>query len=101
MKDQEYIKNVASLKLNQDKCTGCGMCVTVCPHPVFELKDKKVYIKNINACMECGACQTNCPEGALEVKPGVGCAAAVIMGAIKGTEPTCGCSDNPSSSCCG
>jgi len=44
-----------------------------------------------DACMECGACARNCPTGALSVKAGVGCAAAIIVGALRGTEPTCGC----------
>jgi hypothetical protein len=48
--------------------------------------------------MECGACARNCAAGALTVKAGVGCAAAVISGAIRGGEPTCGCDSN---SCCG
>jgi ferredoxin len=35
-----------------------------------------------DACMECGACARNCPVAALRVRAGVGCAAAVINGAL-------------------
>jgi hypothetical protein len=42
----------------------------------------------------------NCPFSALSVKPGVGCAAAIIKGMLTGTEPECGCSDSSGSSCC-
>ncbi|MBC8320957.1 MAG: 4Fe-4S binding protein [Bacteroidetes bacterium] len=92
-----YIKNVVSLKLDVHICTGCNMCINVCPHNVFLLKEKRAYITNIDACMECGACQLNCPENAISVLSGVGCAAGIIQGYLKGTDPTCGCeTDN----CC-
>jgi len=28
-----YLKDVVTLKLNQEKCMGCGMCLLVCPEP--------------------------------------------------------------------
>ena len=95
----KYLKNVVTLKLNADRCTGCGRCIEVCPHNVFELKDKKAVMINRDSCIECGACEKNCPFYAIEVRPGVGCASAIIKGWLTGTEPTCGCSDD-SSGCC-
>ncbi|WP_102401739.1 mercury methylation ferredoxin HgcB [Haloimpatiens massiliensis] len=68
----EYLKNVASLKLNEEKCTGCKMCINVCPHEVFVMEDKKAVIIRKDSCMECGACAQNCPSGAIEVKKAVG-----------------------------
>ncbi|MEN6379936.1 MAG: 4Fe-4S binding protein, partial [Synergistaceae bacterium] len=50
----KYIKNVATLKLDTDKCIGCGMCEIVCPHAVFILKNNKAAINDIDMCMECG-----------------------------------------------
>lgn len=85
-----YLKNVATLKLHEDKCTGCGMCMEVCPHAVFEMGEKKIRITDKDSCMECGACALNCPFSALEVHKGVGCAAAILYGLLKGTEPSCG-----------
>ena len=67
-----YLKNVTTLRLNSDKCTGCEMCTTVCPHEVFEMKGKKALIVNKQACMECGACEKNCPVSAIDVRSGVG-----------------------------
>ena len=109
-KNQEYIKDVVTLKLDQDKCTGCGMCMNVCPHKVFEIQNlprrglgkagKKAVIIDKDACMECGACEKNCPTKAISVESGVGCAAAVITGMLKGTAPTCDCSGE-SGHCCG
>lgn len=93
-----YLKNVVTLQLDKEKCSGCLMCTIVCPHKVFEMVDKKSTIKFKDNCMECGACALNCPDQAITVKKGVGCAAGVINGFIKGTEPTCGCDTN--SNCC-
>lgn len=87
----KYLKNVVTLKLNEKICTGCGICILVCPHEVFRLKDGKVQIVNLNQCMECGACAKNCPFGVIEVQTGVGCAQAIIKGKITGAQPNCDC----------
>jgi NAD-dependent dihydropyrimidine dehydrogenase PreA subunit len=86
----KYLKDVVTLQYDSDKCTGCGMCLNVCPHGVFEKFEGKVRIADRDQCMECGACALNCPFGAIDVQEGVGCAAAIIIGFFKGTEPTCG-----------
>lgn len=91
-----YLKNTATLKLDSAKCTGCEICTKVCPHNVLSVSAGKVSIVDINACMECGACALNCPVPALSVKPGVGCAAAIITGLLTGSEPACGCSGSGS-----
>ncbi len=98
----KYLVNVASLELFPEKCTGCGMCVEVCPHAVFDIDRKKALIVDKDLCMECGACVNNCAFGALRVNKGVGCAAALINSMITGGEPTCGCSseDGKTGSCC-
>jgi ferredoxin len=86
-----YLKNVSTLKLQVAKCTGCGLCLKVCPHAVFAISNKKASIVSLDNCMECGACKRNCAFGALEVRSGVGCAAGIILGAFLGTEATCDC----------
>jgi ferredoxin len=93
-----YLRGVATLKLDAAKCIGCGMCLNVCPHAVFRLEGRKAAIVDADLCMECGACAGNCPAEAISVKKGVGCAQAVRMGFLKGTEPDCGCGED--SSCC-
>ena len=93
----QYLKNVATLKLNAEKCVGCGVCVNVCPHRVFKLHEGKAEIMELDACMECGACFKNCAFSAISVSLGVGCAAAIIKGMLTGSEPTCDCSDGE---CC-
>jgi ferredoxin len=95
-----YLKNVVTLELDRQKCNGCKMCIIVCPHEVFEFSDKKAFIKYKDLCMECGACEKNCPEGAISVRSGVGCAAGIINGLLRGTDPSCDCSGPNKSSCC-
>jgi ferredoxin len=91
MKNPIYLKNIVTLKLDKNKCTGCGMCLDVCPHEVFKMNGKHVTIQNRDACMECGACSKNCPVDAIFVQSGVGCAAAVINSMLKNNEAACSC----------
>jgi len=92
-----YLKNINTLLLDSEKCNGCTMCTIVCPHAVFTIIDKKAFIQHKDLCMECGACAMNCSTGAITVKSGVGCAAGIITGLLRGTEPTCDCG---SGACC-
>lgn len=92
----EYLKNVVTLRLEQDTCIGCGRCLEVCPHGVFALAAGKVRIADCDACMECGACARNCPVGALFVKNGVGCAVGILNAKLGCTSSCCG----EGQSCC-
>ena len=98
MKDLRYLEGVATLRLEAAKCTGCGMCATVCPHRVFAVTEAKARILDRDRCMECGACARNCPVEAVTVQAGVGCASAIIHGWLTGSEPSCDCGGG--SSCC-
>ncbi len=82
---------VATLRLDDAACIGCGMCEEVCPHAVFAVGDGKARILDRDSCMECGACAMNCPAKAISVNPGVGCAAAIMTGWLSGSKPSCGC----------
>lgn len=101
MSGLRYIEGVATLRLDEDACTGCGTCREVCPHGVFGHGSGRARIEDLGACMECGACALNCPEGAIAVRPGVGCAQAIINGWITGGPPSCDCGgDGGESTCC-
>jgi ferredoxin len=86
-----YLRNVVTLALDREKCIGCGMCNTVCPHTVFILNNGKVEIRVRDACMECGACAKNCPVEAISVQAGVGCAEAIINAALGRNNSSCCC----------
>lgn len=86
-----YLDNVVTLQLDAGKCTGCGICPTVCPHGVLAVSGRKAQILARDACIECGACARNCPAEALAVQAGVGCASAIIHSWLTGEEPSCDC----------
>jgi NAD-dependent dihydropyrimidine dehydrogenase PreA subunit len=90
-----YLKDVATLSLDAEKCFGCGICLEVCPQGVLARDNRKIRIKDRDACMECGACAKNCPVEALKVRIGVGCAAAVINAALGLTSSSCCCVIEP------
>lgn len=84
-----YIEN--TLVLDVEKCNGCAMCITVCPHNVFSIIDHRAMITKSSDCMECGACKRNCASGAIRVHNGVGCAAAMISAALRGKKEVSCC----------
>jgi len=99
-----YMDGVATVRLVDAACNGCGMCEEVCPHGVFAVAEGKARILDRDACMECGACSRNCPVEALSVTSGVGCATAVINSMLGRKKASCcvigpSCGDT-SVSCC-
>jgi len=53
--------------IDQEKCSGCGMCVAVCPYEALELKDGKSSLKE-NTCTGCGACAAVCRNKSIQQK---------------------------------
>jgi RnfABCDGE-type electron transport complex B subunit len=66
-----------------DKCTGCGVCVDVCPRSLIDLydvsaevfvlcksRDKGARVKSICevGCIACGVCERTCPFYAISVQ---------------------------------
>src|SRR5512139_4302532 len=94
-----YLRDVVTLRLDAEKCVGCGMCLLVCPHAVLSLTNGKVDVVNRDACMECGACAQNCPVNALYVQAGVGCATAVLNSALGRNSSSCCCTIDTKGPC--
>jgi ferredoxin len=56
------------IKINEEKCNGCGVCVTGCPEGALQVIDGKARLINDLFCDGLGACIGECPEGAIEVE---------------------------------
>jgi heterodisulfide reductase subunit C len=58
------------LSINQDVCSGCGICVGLCPYEAIALqtKDGKPVAHLVETlCRGCGACAAACPSEAILV----------------------------------
>ncbi|MEZ0536905.1 indolepyruvate ferredoxin oxidoreductase subunit alpha [Caldicellulosiruptoraceae bacterium PP1] len=63
------------LKINEDKCKGCGLCIEFCPSKVLNLNKDKINKKGYNPvkmetpdkCRLCGICYKVCPDVVFEV----------------------------------
>ena len=52
-----------AVSVNKDKCTGCAICVSICPMEAIDIKDGKAHVND--TCVECRVCISECPQGAL------------------------------------
>lgn len=56
--------------ISDSRCTGCNICVRVCPVNVFDIVEGGVpIIARQNACQTCFMCEAWCPEDAMYVAP--------------------------------
>ncbi len=56
------------IRVNEEKCSGCGSCVSGCPEGALQVIDGKARVINELFCDGLGACVGECPEGAMEVE---------------------------------
>lgn len=57
-----------SAKVNSDICSGCRICIPLCPYGAISLDEaKKVAQVNDTLCKGCGTCAASCPSGAMNV----------------------------------
>lgn len=69
MQDQHFSQTADSLiKIDENACTQCETCSTVCPHRNFKLVGDKISFSG--KCEYCLACIHNCPAKALSLKNG-------------------------------
>ncbi|UCC20130.1 MAG: FAD-dependent oxidoreductase [Promethearchaeota archaeon] len=73
-KDKYYI-DVPIAIIDEDLCSGCGLCINNCPYNAIEIvsmiggeKGKKIVKIIEGACKGCGNCTSACPSGAIEQK---------------------------------
>jgi len=56
--------------VSQERCTGCNICVRVCPTNVFDASDDGApVIARQEDCQTCFQCEAYCPADALFVAP--------------------------------
>lgn len=62
-------KEKAEIRINKEKCNGCGLCVSVCKDFELQIVDEKVTLTEnpIFGCIACGHCMAICPTGAIEI----------------------------------
>ena len=66
---------MAKVTFNEDRCKGCGLCVTACPKKIVQLSNRmnsKGYhpaeITNQEACIGCASCAIMCPDTVITVQ---------------------------------
>ena len=54
--------------VDEDICSGCGICISTCPYDARKLDEDNVAIVEEVLCEGCGACISACPSGAAQQK---------------------------------
>jgi 2-oxoglutarate ferredoxin oxidoreductase subunit delta len=57
--------------IEQDLCTGCGICVAMCPRQILEIDPETdtCRVTDPDKCDQLGGCEFQCPTGAITVDP--------------------------------
>ena len=66
---------MGKIKINKEKCKGCGLCVIYCPNKLIfiseDLNKKGLYVAKFKdkerKCSGCSTCALMCPDFAIEV----------------------------------
>ena len=56
------------IKIDEEKCNGCGLCIPGCPEGALQMIDGKARLVSDLMCDGLGACIGDCPEGAIEIE---------------------------------
>ncbi len=56
------------VRIDEDRCTGCGLCVSPCAEGAIEIRDGKARVIRDELCDGAGFCLGVCPEGALSIE---------------------------------
>lgn len=71
-----YVTDAPIAEVNEDLCSGCGVCLSTCPYSAIEQvtkkgeKEEEIRVSHIieGVCKGCGSCVAACPSGAIEQK---------------------------------
>jgi NADH-quinone oxidoreductase subunit F len=61
-------KALITYSIDPERCTGCGLCIKVCPTQATSGEKKKAHTIDNNKCTRCGACIESCKFEAINVK---------------------------------
>ena len=61
-------KALITYSIDPEKCTGCGLCIKVCPTQATSGEKKKAHKIDNDKCTRCGACIESCKFEAILVK---------------------------------
>ncbi len=53
--------------IDPDRCTGCGLCLQVCPSGSLALENGRAVVVRDRKSIQCGHCAAICPVGAIRV----------------------------------
>ena len=56
------------IKIDEDKCNGCGLCIPNCPEGAIQIIDNKARLVSDLFCDGLGACLGHCPEDAITIE---------------------------------
>ncbi|MEW6034353.1 MAG: 4Fe-4S binding protein [Chloroflexota bacterium] len=56
------------IKIDEDKCDGCGACVIACAEGALQIVEGKLRLVSERFCDGLGACLGECPKGALSIE---------------------------------
>lgn len=60
--------NQSIIKIDEEKCNGCGLCITNCPEGALQIVDGKAKLVSEIYCDGLGACIGHCPLGAITIE---------------------------------
>jgi ferredoxin len=56
------------IRIDSEKCDGCGLCVSACHEGAIELRNGKAVLAKEQHCDGLGACLGDCPQGAITLE---------------------------------
>jgi Pyruvate/2-oxoacid:ferredoxin oxidoreductase delta subunit len=56
------------IKINEDKCNGCALCIPNCPEGAIQIVGGKARLISDLFCDGLGACLGHCPQGAITIE---------------------------------
>ncbi|MDP2929609.1 MAG: 4Fe-4S binding protein, partial [Candidatus Omnitrophota bacterium] len=56
------------IKIEENKCNGCGLCIPNCPEGALQIIDGKARLVSDLFCDGLGACIGHCPRGAITIE---------------------------------